>query len=174
MPLWLTEAQSSKSREIVRDTIEDFSELYPQVQVFIKFFPSRQLLEPFEEQVRRGAGPDLVLVFSSTRILQLIQTGALQSLENYQVERAAFRPEALKEVLYRGQLYGLPLFLSTQVLCYNKDLVQELPRTLSELIKVARRGYSVGLHSGFVEAFWGTGIFGGRLFDDRGRIILAE
>ena len=174
MPLWLTEAQSSKSREIVRDTIEDFSELYPQVQVFIKFFPSRQLLEPFEEQVKRGAGPDLVLVFSSTRILQLIQTGALQSLENYQVERAAFRPEALKEVLYRGQLYGLPLFLSTQVLCYNKDLVQELPRTLPELIKVARQGYSVGLHSGFVEAFWGTGVFGGRLFDDRGRVILAE
>ena len=175
MPLWLTEeAQSRKSQEIIRDTVEDFSELYPRVQTFVKFFPSRQLLEPFEQQVKRGAGPDLVLVYSSTKIVRLIQTGALESLENYQVELSPFRPEALKEVRYRGQLYGLPLYLSIQVLCYNKDKVKELPKTLPELIEQARKGYSVGLHSGFVETFWGTGVFGGQLFDDRGRVILSE
>ncbi len=174
MPPGLTEAQSGREQKFIKDTVEKFTKLYPGVKVFVEFFPPGQIWEPFELQVKRGAGPDLLAAYSSTKILRLIQTGALRALDHSEVDQSQFRPEALKDVRYRGKFYGLPVFLSTQVLCYNKDLVKELPRTLPELIEQARRGYSVGLHSGFAETFWGTGIFGGQLFDDRGRIILAE
>ena len=41
IPLILTEAQSSRRRKVLNDLIEEFRELYPQVQVFVKFLPSR-------------------------------------------------------------------------------------------------------------------------------------
>ena len=174
MPPGLTKAQSSKQQKVSKDIVEKFTKLYPRVKVFVEFFPPEQIWEPFELQVKRGAGPDLLAAYSSPKIRPLIQTGALRALDHSEVDQSQFRPEALKEVRYRGKLYGLPLFLSTQVLCYNKDIVKELPRTLPELIEQARRGYSVGLDSGFAETFWAIGIFGGQLFDDRGRVVLAE
>ncbi|MGK7873832.1 MAG: extracellular solute-binding protein [Xenococcaceae cyanobacterium] len=174
MPSGLTKTQNSKIQKRFRDTVEKFTKLYPRVKVVIKLFPSRQILKPFELQVKRGAGPDLLLVYSSNKILRLIKAGTLRALDDSEIDQSQFRVEALKQARYQGQLYGLPIYLSTQVLCYNKDKVKELPRTLPELIEQARRGYSVGLHSGFTETFWGTGIFGGQLFDAQGRVILAE
>ena len=174
IPIGLSEAQSSKNHEVLRDALENFSQLYPQVQVFVEFFPLGQIWETFELNVERGAGPDLLLVDSSPKIPRLIQIGALRAIDDSQVDQSQFRPEALKAVRYHGKFYGLPLNLSTQVLCYNPDKVKELPRTLPELIEQAKQGYSVGLLSGFAETFWGTGVFGGRLLDDRGRIILVQ
>lgn len=174
MPFRLTEAQSSKIQKLFQDDVKEFRELYPQVQIFFKFFPSGQSLEPFELQVKRGAGPDLLLTYSTIKILKLIKTGALRSLKDSEIDQDRFRPEALKPLLYQGKLYGLPVSLSTKVLCYNKDQVKELPTTLPELIEQAREGYAVGVHSGFPETFWGSGVFGSQLFDARGRVILAE
>ena len=173
-PLSLKEVQSSSNQKLSNNVIEEFRELYPQVKVFVKFFPSNQSWEPFELQVKRGAGPDLLLTYSSTKILSLIRIGALQSLENFEIDQSQFFPEALKQIRYQGELYGLPMYLSTQVLCYNKDRVKKLPRTLQELIEQARQGSYVGLHSGFTETFWGTGIFGSQLFDAQGQSILAQ
>ncbi|MGK7937136.1 MAG: ABC transporter substrate-binding protein, partial [Xenococcaceae cyanobacterium] len=172
--LKVKEAQSSRSEKVFNDAIEEFRKLYPQVQVFTKIFPSGEIWESFELQVKRGSGPDLLLVKASTEISGLIQTGALKVIDESQIDQSRFRSEALKQVYYQGKLYGLPMYLSTKVLCYNKDKVKELPRTLPELIEQARKGYPVGVYSGFVETLWGTGVFGGRLFDPRGRVILAE
>ena len=174
IPFSFTKAQSSKNNKVFKDVMEEFRELYPQVQVFVKLFPWGQMWEPFELQVKRGAGPDLLMVQANTKIPRLIETGVLKALDESQVDKSRFRSQDLKQVRYQGKLYGLPMHLSTSVLCYNKDRVKELARTLPELIEQARKGYSVGVHSGFVQTFWGTGVFGGQLFDDRGRVILAE
>ena len=140
----------------------------------VEFIPSGQILEPFELEVKRGAGPDLLLTSSTIKIMELIKTGALRSLKDSEIDQFRFHSEALKPLRYQGQLYGLPMFFTTQVLCYNKDQVKKLPRTLPELIEQAREGYSVGVHSGFPETFWGIGVFGSQLFDARDRIVLAE
>ena len=140
MPFKLTEAQSIKYQKLIQDDIEEFSRLYPQVQVLVEFFPSGQILKPFELEVKRGAGPDLLQTSSTIKILMLIKTGALRSLKDSEIDQFRFRSEALKPLRYQGQLYGLPVSLSTQVLCYNKDQVKELPRTLPELIEQAREG----------------------------------
>ena len=174
MPFTLTETQNVRNKEVLEDILEEFHNLYPQVQVLVKFFPSRQILQPFKLQVERGAGPDLLLVYSSPKILPLIERGALKSLDESQVDKAQFRPKALKSVYYRGQLYGLPMYLSTQVLCYNQEKIDQVPTNLTELIGQTRQGYGVGIPSGFAETFWGTGGFGGKLFDDQGQVILSQ
>ena len=174
MPFRLTEAQSIRNQKVLKDAIEEFSELYPQVQVFVEFFPSGESFEPFELQVERGAGPDLVMTSSTIKVLKLIRKGALRALKDSEIDQVRFRSEALRPLRYQDRYYGLPLSLSTQVLCYNKDQVKELPRTLPELLAQAREGYSVGVHSGFSETFWGIGVLSSQLFDPRGRLVLEE
>lgn len=174
IPFGLTEAQSGKDQRVLKKTLKEFRELYPQVQVFVKFLPKGGISKSLELELRRGSGPDLFLTYATSNIFPLINTGAFRTLDESEVDLSQFRSESVKHVRYQGKIYGLPIYLLTQVLCYNKDKVKELPQTLPELIEQARRGYSVGVHSSFVEAFWGTGIFGGRPFDDQGRFILDQ
>ena len=170
----LTEAPDRMSQKVFQNLITEFSELHPQLQVFAKAVPQENIWELFEAQGKRGAGPDILLVSTTSDVPRLIQERLLRAVENSAIDQSQFRSEALNTVRYQGQLYGFPLLLSTQVLCYNRDKVKELPRTLSELIEQARQGYSVGLHSGFRETFWGTGIFGERQMDDPSQVILSQ
>lgn len=175
LPLGLTESQHRKVQDVLGDVIEEWSELYPQTEVFIKFFLAEKILEPFVAQVTRGAGPDLILTYYNPALLQLIEDGVLRSLHADEVNTFQFRPEALESVRYDDELYGIPAYLSTQVLCYNKDKVDlsALPQTLPALIEQARKGYSVGIHSGFAATLWGTGLFGRQLSDVQEPAILA-
>ncbi len=170
----LIEYPDGTSQKVFQDLITQFSELHPQVQIFAKAVPQENIGELFESQAKLGAGPDILLVSATSDVPRLIQEGLLRAVENSAVDQSQFRSEALNTVLYQGQFYGFPLMLSTQVLCYNRDKVKELPRTLSELIEQARRGYSVGLHSGFRETFWGSGIFSDRQIDDPSQVILSQ
>lgn len=153
--------------------IKKFTKLYPQVKIIVELTEEQQSFEELKSQVEMGLGPDLIFI-ESVYTVPLIKADVLRSIDKYPVDWLQFRPEAIIQVLYQGKLYALPLYLSTQVLCYNKDKVKQTPETLSELIVQARKGYSVGMLSRFDDAFWGTGIFGGELLDDQGRMILAQ
>ncbi len=156
------------------DSIEEFKELYPQVQVFVKYFSPGESIELFELHAKRGDGPDMLLAYSDYQIVKLIKNKELRAIDEFEIDYSWFSDETIKQVRYQNETYGLPMYLSTQVLCYNKDKVKKTPKTLQELIEQARQGYSVGLVSGLAETFWGTGIFGGKLFDDSGRFALSE
>ena len=168
-----TESLAAEYGQTIRREVEKFTTLYPRVKIVLEFFPPERRLEQFVKQVRKGFGPDLILT-QAKNIPLLIQAGALQEFSDRQVDLSYFRPEALSQVRHQGKLYGMPIYLSTQVLCYNKAKVKELPTTLSELLAQARAGHAVGVFSGFDEAFWGTRIFGGQLFDSQGRLILEQ
>ncbi len=170
----LTKDPERMNQKVFQNLITEFSELHPQVQIFAKSVPQENIWELFEAQGKLGAGPDILLVSATSDVPRLIREGLLRAIDNSAVDQSQFRSEGLNTVRYQGQFYGFPLLLSTQVLCYNRDKVQELPRSLSELIEQARRGYSVGLHSGFSETFWGTGIFDDRQIDDSSGVILSQ
>ncbi len=156
------------------DSIEEFKGLYPQVQIFVRYFSPEESIELFELHAKRGDGPDMLLAHSSYQIVQLIKNKELRAIDEFEINYSQFSDETIKQVRYKDKTYGLPMYLSTQLLCYNKDKVKQTPKTLQKLIEQARKGYSVGLVSSFAETFWGTGIFGGKLFDDSGRFALSE
>ncbi len=168
-----TESLIAEYEKTLRGEVEKFTILYPRVKIVVEFFPPERKLEQFVKQVKKGFGPDLILT-QAQNIPLLIQAGALQELSDRSFDLSHFRPEALSQVRHQGKLYGLPIYLSTQVLCYNKAKVKELPTTLSELLAQAQAGYVVGIFSGFDETFWGAQIFGGQLFDSQGRLILEQ
>ena len=170
--LW-TESILARFQEEVGEVVVEFTNLYQDVEIVIEFMQEDQLLEEFITQVNRGFGPDLVLT-GSRNILVLGQAGVLQDLSDHEIEFAPFRSEALRQVHFQGKVYGWPMFLHTQVLCYDKAKVKTPPTTLTELRLQALTGYSVGMVSDFSHTFWGTQIFGGKLFDPKGRVVLER
>ncbi|MEL4898427.1 sugar ABC transporter substrate-binding protein [Crocosphaera sp. Alani8] len=175
VPVGLTEEQSAYFQETVRDATTQFDKLNPGVTVSLKFVLPDEQLSEFSREIARGAGPDMFAVsLTNGNIAPIIRSGYLDSVNEEDFDLSQFRPETLKQVSYNDKLYAVPVRLGTQVLCYNKQKVKETPKTLDELILQARRGYSVGLHSNFRTTFWGTGAFGGQLFDESERVILGE
>lgn len=175
-PVGLTDNQSGDFREFVNNAVQQFTKIHPDVKILVEFLPVKPTLAQLVKEIQRGAGPDLFVVslLGRNEIPKLIGQAHLQPINEDEIDLSEFRPESLQQVRYHGKIYGLPVRLATQVLCYNKDKIQQLPTRLDDLITQARQGYSVGLHSGFAEAFWGTGVFGGQLFDESGQIILGK
>ena len=162
------------NKSVFEERIKDFKELNPQIKVFVKYFSPGESLKLFETQAKRGSGPDILLVNSTPQIIQLIKDQEFRAIDEFEIDYSRFSDEIIKQVRYRDKTYGLPISLSTQLLCYNKNKVKKTPKTLQELIEQARQGYSVGMVSSLAETFWGTGIFGGKLFDDSGQLALSE
>ncbi|MDJ0658304.1 MAG: extracellular solute-binding protein [Crocosphaera sp.] len=175
IPVGLTEKQSAYFQEIVSDSTMQFHKLNPDVTISLKFVLPDEQLSEFSREIARGAGPDIFSVsLTHDKIASLIRLGYLNSVDEEDFDLSQFRREALQRVSYDDQIYAIPVRLGTQVLCYNKNKVKEVPKTLDELILQARRGYSVGLLSDFSTNFWGIGAFGGQLFDQSGRMVLGE
>ena len=166
--------EGGSNKSVLKGRIEEFKELYPEVQVLVEYFLPGESLELFALQAKRGSGPDLLLANASYQIVSLIKNQELRAIDEFEIDYSRFSDETIKQIRYQDKTYGLPIYLSTQLLCYNKDKVKETPKTLQELIDRARQGYSVGLASSLAETFWGAGIFGVRLFDDSGRLALSE
>ena len=175
IPIYLSQVQSKQYQQRVKGSIAEFRKLYPDVQVVVEFILAEEadqfLKQQFIQQVDKGLGPNLLSVYFDTEIPDLIEAGVLQPLDSYPIDWSVFRPEALDQVRYQGKFYGLPVHLEIQVLCYNKDKVKELPKTLDDLIAQARKGYSVGLNSSFLGTLWGIQVFGGHILDSQGRLI---
>lgn len=170
--VWLTqdreisEKQTPKIDSLLEKIVASFTKLYPNIQIVFDYIPEAELVKQVSQQVERGFGPNLILT-SYGYIPTLQRANILQSLDEYALDFSVFRAEALQQVRYQGKLYGLPIYLHLQALCYNKKKVKQLPRTLDELVVQSRKGYSVGLSSGFFQTYWGTGIFGGRGFSNQ-------
>ncbi|MEM7062307.1 MAG: extracellular solute-binding protein [Cyanobacteria bacterium P01_B01_bin.77] len=161
LPSARADSQESSIQQVVRSNLEDFKKLYPNVKVFVETFPYRQIQTPLQAQIQRGAGPDLLSTRANPGLVDIIESGLLRTVNETEINLSQFRSEALKNIRYQDKVYSLPLFLTTQVLCYNKTKIKTLPNTLEDLIQQARQGYSVGLMSGFLETYWGIGSFGG-------------
>ena len=80
----------------------------------------------------------LDIVKDQNFIVQLIKNKELRAIDEFEIDYSRFSDETIKQIRYQDKIYGLPIYLSTQVLCYNKDKVKQTPKTLQELIEQAR------------------------------------
>ncbi|HAC63903.1 MAG TPA: ABC transporter substrate-binding protein [Cyanothece sp. UBA12306] len=176
-PIALNDDQISQFKAMVNDNIRQFTQLHPNVKILVEFLPEKVKLTELLSQFNRGSGPDVFVgsfLVRYNELFELINQGYFQPINKDEIDLSQFRRESLRQVYYHGKIYALPVRLATQVLCYNKNKIKQLPTQLDDLIIQARQGYSVGLHSGFAQAFWGTGIFGGQLFNKSGQMILGK
>ncbi len=85
-----------------------------------------------------------------------------------------YRPFAVDGLRYQNGLYGIPAFFEVSAFYYNRTLVAQPARTLTDLRTQLANGIPVTLDIRFDQAYWGVGAFGGRLFDAQGQILLDD
>jgi arabinogalactan oligomer/maltooligosaccharide transport system substrate-binding protein len=123
----------------------------------------------------RAQGPDL-LITDQQFVVNLITAGLVSDLTNL-VEPAFLQryvPGAQETMSYKGKLYGLPVTMESMAMYYNKKLVTDPARDLTDLLNQAAPERQVVLPIDFYFAYWGIPAFGGRLFDSGGQVILNE
>ena len=170
----LLETQVAQSQQVVSESFDRFTQLYPDIDIVLEWKRDRSVVEEFVQEVEKGLGPDIVYTIYSY-LPPLIQGKVVRNLQPFldELELFKLRADALNQVRYQGQIYGVPIDLDTQALCYNKEKIRELPQTLSDLRLQANQGYSVGIQSSFTATSWGIQAFGGQLLDAQGRISLT-
>ncbi len=156
-----------------------FQQERPNIRVETHFAAYGELAQTYTDAVTAGGGPDLILA-PNWWLRDLAEEGVVLPLESRITpqERAQFIPAAIDNLTWEGVLYGLPTNFEIVALYYNKRLLDEeqLPRAVDDLIDLALASPSqgVGIYTNFYHLFWGIPAFGGRLFDEDGRVVLEQ
>ena len=157
----LTGVKLDDSRELAAPVIKTFRRLHPTVYLHVQVVQEHQLEERLRQGLRRGLGPDLLLLRSSLAIT-LLRGGLVDPVP----ETAAFRqrastilPEILDHVRDQGVLAALPVVSEVTLACYDRQQVATHPRTLNDLLALAASGVGVGLALDPIGLWWTVGGF---------------
>jgi arabinogalactan oligomer / maltooligosaccharide transport system permease protein len=143
------------------------------VQIELLAIPSKAYKSRLQAAIPRGNGPDLFIEahelvgeWSKNRLL----VPALPT------DTTRFTPSAIDALRYEGQLWGIPIAVKSLALYYNRDLVEQPPATMSELLEAGRAAggdralvYEAGefyYHAPLLHAF------GGAALGPNGEIVL--
>ena len=153
------------------------------VRVRLVGIPFNAFADKITVGVPRGHGPDVFISahdrigdWAASKIIEPIGFWADEAL----IDR--FFLATVKPLVYRDDLYGLPLAFKTLALFYDRTLVDDVPETTDGLIKKTQAlrqqnpeiwGLAYELDSLYFHAPWLHG-FGGRIYaDDRDTVALG-
>jgi multiple sugar transport system substrate-binding protein len=136
----------SEAPQVWQQAIADFERQNPGVKVVSEVGPqSSTQLHDLLTQKLRNRDPRLdVFVMDVIWPAEFASAGWALPLDRYlpAAERRNFLPAPLAANEYRGQLFGLPLFIDAGLLYYRKDLLEKYgltpPRTWQELVAHAK------------------------------------
>ncbi|WP_319531321.1 sugar ABC transporter substrate-binding protein [uncultured Cohaesibacter sp.] len=107
--------------------IPAFEAANPDIKINFTRLPFDELNAAIEARV--GGGDETIDIFEADtpRIPALASRGYLTELESYrsQIEGIARSPVDVEQVSYDGKIYAFPLWNSTQLLYYNRDLLKK-------------------------------------------------
>lgn len=133
--------------------------------------------------VPRGNGPDL-FVFAHDRVGDWAETGIIEPIGFWADEALIdrFFRTTVSPLVYRGQLYGLPLAFKTLALYYDPGLVPAPPATTDDLVAAAKAaraadpqvwGLGYEVDSLYFHAPWLHG-FGGAVYADEDDTVALD
>jgi len=132
--------------------------------------------------VPRGKGPD-IFIYAQDRLGGWVEAGnTIEPIDFYLDKETTgrFLPTTMEAMTYHGTVYGLPLDFKVIAMVYNKKLVANPPKTSAELVATAKKLTDAGTGR-FGLAYWYSnfyyhaplmGAFGGRVFDEKGKVVL--
>ncbi|MBV7338688.1 extracellular solute-binding protein, partial [Chloroflexi bacterium TSY] len=139
----------------------------PDTTITLTSFSEDELIQNYEEVVRNGEGPELLLTSNSIAI-QLASNELLHDIGNlvdpgFLQRYIPTAPDALR---YEGRLFGIPISVNTSALYYNKELVDAPPVDLNDLVERINTERQIALpYTPYQNIHWGLSAFGGRLYD---------
>ena len=177
LELW--HSWAGKDGDALAAIVERFHQTSPDVQVETVFVDYGELALAYTEAVQAGDGPDLILA-PNWWIRELAASKALLPIENQITtqERMQFIPASIENLVWEGLLYGLPTDYELVALYFNRRLMDELslPGTADDLIELAQESplQGAGIYASFYHLAWGIAAYGGKLFDEDGRVVLEQ
>lgn len=121
---------------LVSDT--SIEELFEEYSVRVTLIPQSDFRNKLEFAYKNGLLPDLTFV--DYKLMEIVMRGGvLQPIDSFidgldGLYRSSIIEGAIESCSFKGQLYGLPVSMETEVMYYNKTLLPQAPVTLAELI----------------------------------------
>lgn len=128
-----------EGREVLRELFQEFRQENPDIIVSEVYYENEELRTNYTIAAMGGSGPDLVYGPSDQiGTYEIMQT--IMPLESFfsREELDEFVPEGL--VYFKGHLYQVSNRIGNHLcLVYNKDLITDPPRTITELIEAGKK-----------------------------------
>lgn len=152
---------SAERDEVVAPVISAFEASHPGIKVQHESIPFESMNAAIEARIGGGDDSIDVLFVDSPRVPAMVARGYLQSLEDLRSEiEPLVTPVALDALSVDGTLYTLPLWTSTQMMFYNKDLLdkagiahpgsnQEDRLTYQQVLEMGQKAQAAGAKYGF-------------------------
>ena len=162
--------------EVLHQIGENFTAFCPDATILFTPIQAEELQSRYEEAVRAGAGPDLLLI-SSESATQLASADLVSNISEL-IEPSFLQryvPTVPDTMRYEGKLFGLPIVVDTLVLYYNADMVEEPPIDLGDLLSQVGPERPIAFaYTPYRSIQWGASAFGGRLFNTDGALALED
>lgn len=125
--------------------------------------------QDYLQAANSSKGPDLYIGMPHDNLATFQEAGLLEEVPADKFDKSKYNSESVwSATAFEGKNYAVPMAQETVALFYNKDKVKEVPKTMEELIEVAKKdgnGFQIDLGNfyttgGIVQTLGGY-IFGG-------------
>lgn len=145
-----------------KDIIDKYEKQNPEIKIQWVDIPYDAAIQKLLASAVAGNSPDVVNL-SSDFLAKFAGMNALVDFADF-VPKDSFKiflPNALNHCIYNNKIVGLPWYLNTYVLIYNKEFFvkaglseKDVPKTFSELLQITRRYKN---NTGKYALFWNIG-----------------
>lgn len=153
---------------ILHDLFDAFMVSHPGVKIISEYVSAAEFDTKLVQQMAVGFGPDLLIGLETNQLRQLYKLGLLTKIAPTAFDEEILLQAALDALRIEDYFYAAPFAAYTEILYYNKNLVDQPAKTFDELLQEARIGKDVALPIDFYHAYWGVRTFGNDILDDEG------
>lgn len=173
-PLLVWHSWPEPESAVIHGLLNDFMRIHPRVTIVSEYVSIEQLENEFVTQNAAGLGPDMIIGADLKFIHEIVEEDLLYNLAATDVMTNMLLAHTVDALTLDDHLYGIPFAAYTNVLFYNRALVEHPVSTLDALLEEARAGLSIAIPTDFYHAYWGVRAFDGQLIDEDGKIIIDE
>lgn len=128
--------ESKGERAYSDDFIKEFTNRYGVEVTWEEVDPSEQA----DRLEKDGSSAADVVMIPNSELGKAVEAGLVLPNDHFEVESRSLNAEsAVQGTSYKGMLYGYPLAAETYLLYYNKDLIQEAPKTFEDVIEFSKK-----------------------------------
>ncbi len=127
-------------KKALEDVVKRFNDQHNGVEVKLLQIPYDAFADKVQITTPRGQGPDM-FIFAHNMIGEWVDdTPILEPLTSLvpRSELDKFLPKTVQGLVYKGNLYGMPLAFKSVALFYNKSMVKNPPGTFDQMVKEAQ------------------------------------
>ena len=139
--LTLWHSYREDERAALEALITRFNDSHAMIEIAPRAVPFDAYPDRISAAIPRGRGPDM-FIFAHDRTGNWAEEDIIEPLNKWLLDPSIlerfFEPTVVP-LVYKHQLYGLPLAYKSLVLYYNTDLISSPPQTTDEMIQLALR-----------------------------------